>query len=388
MFTKYNATNCSMKLQDSLENVQFWLWCDYDRWLNALLAIKEQCHGVWAELVIKKLAPPTWARLCAMGQKLVHTFMEKEFLLFRLNTHGWKLSLLCTTNYPNWHKSHINNESNWKMDNKKVIKHEVAGSHDDIDSNINDLEAKPLVISKGKKCACDTDDTKATHKHVKESGSLHGDSDITASLSSTTSIIKLLSHSSASAAGSFDITASLSSSISIIKSLSYSSATATGSLDGNSSALSQICKTVLLDKTFLPPPPPPHPSPSPPHGVYLPQPISCMNHSQAEKENILIFLKNPLADVSGGVNGIPKWIPSPALCDPNTAVKSVLWKKSKASNWQKNINKKGTTQQFRLYWGALSTAQQDEYQAEAEHLNSAGSWKKLSDSVVINGILY
>ncbi|KAG1752261.1 hypothetical protein EDD22DRAFT_957628 [Suillus occidentalis] len=112
----------------------------------------------------------------------------------------------------------------------------------------------------------------------------------------------------------------------------------------------------------------------------------------------------------GGVNGIPKWIPSPVLCNPDTAAKSILMKKSKASNidgadatqsarmrpgpnlcaiqWQKNINKKGTTEQFRVYWGALSTAQQDEYQAEAERLNSAGSWKKPSDSAVVNSILY
>ncbi|KAG2039989.1 hypothetical protein BDR03DRAFT_1008348 [Suillus americanus] len=101
-----------------------------------------------------------------------------------------------------------------------------------------------------------------------------------------------------------------------------------------------------------------------------------MNHSQAEKENIPIFLKNPLADVFSGANGIPKRIPFPVLCDPNTAAKSILGKKSKASNvdgadaiqsarirpgpvknrrnlcaiwWQKNINKKGTTEQFRLY---------------------------------------
>ncbi|KAG1759432.1 hypothetical protein EDD22DRAFT_955893 [Suillus occidentalis] len=165
--------------------------------------------------------------------------MEKEFPLFRLNTDGWKLSLLCTTDYPNWCKSHIDNESNWKMDNKKVIKCEATGSHNDVDGNIDDLKAKPLVISKGKKHACDTDGTKATHKCVKESGSLHGDSDITASSSSLIGIIEL---------------------------------------------------------------PPSHSS--------------------------------------------------------------------------------------TVYWGALSTAQQDEYQAEAEHLNSAGSWKKPSDSAIINGILY
>ncbi|KAG1752264.1 hypothetical protein EDD22DRAFT_957630 [Suillus occidentalis] len=301
-----NRPNCN-----SYPKVRFWLCCDYDRWLDdpvaqrthgnqgtapyledengcpislaTLKSMHRGCRGVWAELVVKKLAPPTWARLCAMGQKLVHTFMEKEFQLFRLDADGWKLSLLCTTDYPNWRKSHIDNESNWKMDNKKVIKCEVTGSHNDVDGNIDNLEAKPLIISKGKKHARDTDDTKATHKRVKESGSLYGDSDITASSSSSIGIIESPpSHSSmsASATGSFNITASSSSSIGVIESPSHSSATATGSLDGNLSAPSQICKMVLLDETFLPPLPPLPPSLSPPLGVYLPQPIPCMNHSQ------------------------------------------------------------------------------------------------------------
>ncbi|KAG1758728.1 hypothetical protein EDD22DRAFT_849784 [Suillus occidentalis] len=269
-----------------------------------------------------------------MGRKLVHTFMEKEFPLFRLDADGWKLSLLCTTDYPNWRKTHIDNESNWKNSNKKVqLKREVIGGDD-----LN-LEAKLLInISKGKKHACDDDDANATRKHAKESS---------ASSSSFTGLIESLSHSSASAAGSLDMTASLSS------------------------------LTVLIDSEL------------------------------AKKENIPIFLKNPLADVFGGVNGILKRIPSPALCDPDAQdAKSILKKKSRTSNvdrvdatqsarinlcairWQKNINKKGTTDQFRMYWGALSMAQQDEYQAKAKRLNNAGSWTKPSDSAVVNGILY
>ncbi|KIK36513.1 hypothetical protein CY34DRAFT_26311 [Suillus luteus UH-Slu-Lm8-n1] len=135
--------------------VRFWLRCDYDRWLDdpvaqrthgnrgtapyledengcpispaTLKSICRGCRGVWAELVVKKLAPPTWARLCATGRKLVHTFMEKEFPLFRLDADGWKLSLLCTTNYPNWRKTHIDNESNWKnSDKKKSLRNTVA----------------------------------------------------------------------------------------------------------------------------------------------------------------------------------------------------------------------------------------------------------------------
>ncbi|KAG2045325.1 hypothetical protein BDR03DRAFT_977112 [Suillus americanus] len=143
--------------------------------------------------------------------------------------------------------------------------------------------------------------------------------------------------------------------------------------------------------------------------------IPQVNNLPAEKENIPIVLKNLLADVFGGANGISKWIISPALCDPDTTAMNVLEKKSRTSNidgadatpsarmqpgpakngrnlctiqWQKNINKKGTTDQFRLYWGALSTAQQDKYQAKAKHLNSASSWKKHSDSAIINATLH
>ncbi|KAG1797245.1 hypothetical protein EV424DRAFT_1546678 [Suillus variegatus] len=485
--------------------VRFWLRSDYDRWLDnpmaqrtngnrgtapyledengspissaTLKSIRRGCRGVWAELVVKKLAPPTWARLCATGQKLVRTFMEKEFPIFRLDMDGWKLSLLCTTDYPNWRKTHIDNDSNWKNADKKVVKCEVIGGDDNMDGNMNDSEAKPLIsMSKGKKRARDAEDTKATHKRLKDSGNLDiaassssstgliespshssatGNLDAAASSSSSTGLIESLSHSSAT--GNLDAAASSSSSTGLVESLSHSSATgnldaaassssltglveslshssATGSLNGTLSAPSQTCKTALLDETtsessapsqiyktalldetFLPPLPPLPPSPSPLHGIYLPQPIPQVNNLPAEKENVPIVLKNPLADVFGGANGIPKRIPSPALCEPDTTAKNVLEKKSRTSNvdgadatpsarmrpgpakngrnlcairWQKNINKKGTTDQFRLYWGALSTAQQDEYQAEAEHLNSAGSWKKPSDSAVVNGTLH
>jgi len=52
------------------------------------------------------------------------------------------------------------------------------------------------------------------------------------------------------------------------------------------------------------------------------------------------------------------------------------------------MNKNGTTDEFKLYWNTLATAQQDEYQAEAECLDSTGAWKKASDSAVVNGALH
>ncbi|KAG2746114.1 hypothetical protein P692DRAFT_20739344, partial [Suillus brevipes Sb2] len=58
-----------------------------------------------------------------------------------------------------------------------------------------------------------------------------------------------------------------------------------------------------------------------------------------------------------------------------------------ALRWLKQLNTKGTTKEFDSYWCALSTAQKDEYQAEAERLESAGQWQKPSDALVVNGPL-
>lgn len=57
-----------------------------------------------------------------------------------------------------------------------------------------------------------------------------------------------------------------------------------------------------------------------------------------------------------------------------------------ALRWLKQVNRNGSTEEFQVYWTALSTAQQGEYQSEVERLNSTGTWNKPSD--VVNGILY
>jgi hypothetical protein len=60
-----------------------------------------------------------------------------------------------------------------------------------------------------------------------------------------------------------------------------------------------------------------------------------------------------------------------------------------ALRWLKQTSSKnGSTDEFKVYWGGLSTTQQDKYQSEADRLNSAGTWKKASDSAVVNGVLY
>jgi hypothetical protein len=116
---------------------------------NATLkSIRRRCRAAWAELVVKKLAPPTWARLCASGQTLMQHVMEKEFPLFRFDADGWKLTLLCTTDYPNWRKRHLDHDGNWKNPDKNAAKREAMGDEGDDDDMQSDTKS---IVKKGKK---------------------------------------------------------------------------------------------------------------------------------------------------------------------------------------------------------------------------------------------
>ncbi|KAG0692740.1 hypothetical protein DFH29DRAFT_882114, partial [Suillus ampliporus] len=120
---------------------------------NATLkSIRCRCRAAWAELVVKKLAPPTWARLCASGQTLMQNVMEKEFPLFWLDADGWKLTLLCTTDYPNWWKCHLDQDGSWKNPDKTAAKHEAMGD-DDGDGMHSDTKPirAPVFKSNGEK---------------------------------------------------------------------------------------------------------------------------------------------------------------------------------------------------------------------------------------------
>ncbi|KAG2746614.1 hypothetical protein P692DRAFT_201807078 [Suillus brevipes Sb2] len=158
------------------------------------------------------------------------------------------------------------------------------------------------------------------------------------------------------------------------------------------------------------------PDPSPPrHGAYLPAVPFTGN---ANKENVPVVLKSPLANIFGGPSGIPKLIPPPALppstqhsckrrqphqewADRQTTGGADVKKGSKmrpgatkngrnlcALRWLNKINKNGTTDEFKLYFNGLSPAQQKQYQTEADDLISASSWNKASDSAVVDGALH
>ncbi|KAG2029388.1 hypothetical protein BDR03DRAFT_987793 [Suillus americanus] len=96
--------NKAHPLKDSHPKICFWSRADYDKyienaesgtgtrgkapWLELedgrpvtieqLKAICKVLHAAWAELVVQKLAPPTWSRICATGKKLVFDIMKLE----------------------------------------------------------------------------------------------------------------------------------------------------------------------------------------------------------------------------------------------------------------------------------------------------------------------
>ncbi|KAG2114394.1 hypothetical protein DEU56DRAFT_761850 [Suillus clintonianus] len=87
-----------------------------------------------------KLAPPT---ICATGKKLVFNIMVKQFPLFLFDHCGWKVKLLCITNYPSWRKNNIGNNRNWKdLPSKLSVKEEHINDSDELDVEHNGPQAK------------------------------------------------------------------------------------------------------------------------------------------------------------------------------------------------------------------------------------------------------
>ncbi|KAG1771362.1 hypothetical protein EV702DRAFT_1048990 [Suillus placidus] len=390
--------------QDSHLKICFWSRADYNKyvenaksgtgtwgkapWLELVdgrsvtvdqfKSIRKVLRAAWAELVVQKLAPPTWSRICATGKKLVFDIVVKQFLLFLFNHCGWKLKLLCITNYPSWCKNNLGNNRNWKdLPSKLSVKEKHIDDSDELDvelleSKHNGLQAK----GNGKRHLSDDSESLVCQDHLKKP--------------------------------KFDPV-----------------------------AISPTDDSFALENTRITPTYP-HEASAPPFGVYLPQPtpqgpslpqlplhqtvhtsenktlptphtpgtsrdIQCAN-----KENAII-LQDPLTDIFGP-NGITKTIPAPALSpikqmnDDKHNAKSVVKTEGKkkmrlgaaknAQNlctwcWLKQVNDtSGTTKEFCVYWAALVTAQQNKYKADAEQLESTGTWTKGSDCAVCDGVLY
>ncbi|KAG1792357.1 uncharacterized protein HD556DRAFT_1309421 [Suillus plorans] len=304
---------------------------------TTLKSIRQMCRTAWAELVVKKLAPLTWARLCASAE--------------------------------------VPPQSGQDLEEPR----QTAAKREAMDEDEDDMhfDTKPIVHnvkkSKGKKHKCSMDASNAselTNKRQKVTlvpkhcpGSLINISDSGASLSSSDHSLP---------ATPIDTT-----------SIVIHSSTHTRNTDLPSPLSNHDCNHDLLeglgnspDKQHEPDLPlPTLPPSSPPcHGAFLPG----ISLDDSNNENVSVVLKNSLAIYLVGTVAFPKSSPLQHFLQALEQRFYEEWK----------TNKNGTTDEFKLYWTTLSTAQQDEYQAEAERLDSTGAWKKASDPAVINGTPY
>jgi hypothetical protein len=162
--TRHNKVRPS---KDSHPKIRFWSRADYDKyienaesgtgtrgkapWLELedgrpvtieqLKAIRKVLRAAWAELVVQKLAPPTWSRICATGKKLVFDIVVKQFPLFLFDHCGWKLELLCITDYSSWRKNNLGTDRNWKdVPEKLSAKEEHIDDSDELEVDILELK--------------------------------------------------------------------------------------------------------------------------------------------------------------------------------------------------------------------------------------------------------
>ncbi|KAG0702245.1 hypothetical protein DFH29DRAFT_875287 [Suillus ampliporus] len=378
--------------QDSHPKICFWSRADYDKyienaesgtgtrgkapWLELedgksvtveqLKSIRKALRAAWAELVVQKLAPPTWSRICATGKKLVFDIMVKQFPLFLFDHCGWKLKLLCITDYPSWRKNNLGNNGNWKdLPGKLSVKEEHIDDSDELDMEISESKHNgPRAKENSKRCLSDDSESLVHQDHLKK--------------------LK------------FDPGAISPTLLSTNMPLHPDQNSGPGP-QGPSLPRSPLRQTVHTPENQTSP--------------TLRMPGTSHDIQCANKENAII-LQDPLADIFGP-NGIAKTIPAPALSpieqtnddEPSISnTKSVVKTEGKkkmrpgaaknarnlcAWRWLKQVNDtSGTTEEFRVYWAALATAQQDEYKADAERLQSAGTWTKGSDCAVCDGVLY
>ncbi|KAG0694982.1 hypothetical protein DFH29DRAFT_880325 [Suillus ampliporus] len=361
-------------------NICFWHRVDYDSWLDSPAAKQAQCGTVpflkdksgqpitatWAELVVRDIAPSTWARLCSMGNLVFRQIMERDFPIFQLNSDGWKLKRLCTNDYPNWHKNQLDFDGmhwRWKTSDKKAAKQETL-SEDDMDIL---PEKKPVFEHKGKK-----------HAHLPDS----------------TSLIKHMKD------------APMDSTIS-----SFSSNDKTQVLPLILSLSPWQPDSSLLHGVYLPQPPS-HRDNKENMPVFLRNPLANMFTMKAPPP-LLNNLNSPLhpcanpstsASTSTAMTIMSAVLTSSTATPTPTTSSGTSASASKGSKicpgpkkngrnlcalrWLKQLNTKGTTKEFDSYWCARLAAQKDKYQAEAERLESAGQWQKVLDALIANGILH
>ncbi|KAG2342177.1 hypothetical protein BDR05DRAFT_949147 [Suillus weaverae] len=303
-------------------------------------------HGAWAELVNCGIALPTYSRICATSKKLINDLIVKQFPLLLLNNNGWKLELLCTNDYPSWHKNNLGLDGSWKDMSTKL-----AAKEEDLDNEASLLQSK----GKGKQRLSNSSDCHDDQHDIKKSKN-----DNTSTTISTEEKVGLM------------VSPTLVHNTPLLlhqEPKPSPASTGTGNLLSPIDLplpLQDLPGCVACKKSAVP------------FGVYLPQPtpqgllVSHKAHG-INKENEFV-LKNPLP------NGMAKTVPEPAL--------SPIKKPNNGSGTKQVKTASGTTDEFGLYWAALTSAQQDEYKADTEHLQSAGTWMKGSDKAVCDGTMY
>ncbi|KAI6155005.1 hypothetical protein BKA82DRAFT_22332 [Pisolithus tinctorius] len=347
-------------LKEKHPAVRFWTKVDYDAftlspesqgldrgkapWLELengdpltsqqLSAVRTTLRSAWAELVQRKLALPTWTKVSTSGKELIYKIMVKKHPLFALDNDGFKLEMLCVTDYPKWHKNHLTPTGEWKdaSSSKAPLKEESEEASDG-------AVVSPLDL-KGKKCENDDGGgmPPLSHPHPR---------------------------TKRSKGTMFDF---------------LRSPLKNRALCGNKKASGYL---------VLPSPIRSRSTSVPPAKCSTSAASSALPRHNSNKENEFP-LANPLSRVFG-VQGVPKRaplvpaqprVPPASECtnsEPLTVTAKVDGKK---------VSKNGTTEEFRVYWDALTATQREDYRIEAEQLEKEGLWTKPSDPAICKGKLH
>ncbi|KAG1808041.1 uncharacterized protein BJ212DRAFT_1303226 [Suillus subaureus] len=310
--------------------------------------------------------------ICATGKKLINDLIMKQFPLLLLDNNRWKLELLCTNNYP-WCKNNLGLDRSWKDMSTKL-----AAKEEDLDNEANLLHSK----GKGKRCLSDSSECHDDQCDIKKSRNNSTSTTISTeekvcpiALPTLVCGTSLLLHQ--------DPKPSPVSTVNLLSPIDLPL------------PLQDLPGCVACEKSAVP------------FGVYLLQPTpqgSLVSHNAhgTNKENKFV-LKDPLANIFGP-NGMARTVPEPALSPikkPNDGSSTKVPKKKMhpgsaknvqnlcALRWLKQVKMaSSTTDEFSLYWAALTSAQQDKYKADMERLQSAGTWTKGSNKAICDGTMY
>ncbi|KAI5991951.1 hypothetical protein EDD15DRAFT_2368719 [Pisolithus albus] len=370
---------------------------------DQLKAIRASLRRAWAELVERKLAPPTWTKISASGKALVYKIMTKEYPLLGLDEDGFKLEMLCVNDYSGWRKNHLTPSGQWKESSHKTEPKEEPKQE-------NTGIISPLAM-KGKKRESNPKLTQERTKRHKECGredggnSQHMDPSV-----EIETLPRVATNTDYEDCPVFDVALPPTPHESA-ENVPFgvflpmpASRSRSGSLTEAESAalvgLSSLSRRDSNKENMMPL------SVLGTEAVTKASQLPTLSRHNSNKENEF-SLQDPLANVFG-MNGIAKK-PPPAPTYPSmppinqerpepsiSKIKKIKMRPGAAKNarnlcahrWLKQVNTNGTTEDFRTYWDSLTPRQREDYRVEAERLEGEGKWTKPSDAVVCNGTMH